>query len=829
MLLRTPETTRLSWSVKVAHENNHFSDAFSCMDLLHEFNLVATSERRRWCLERGVFLPRLIRVQSTCQDLATRVASYLRINDSHLRVLQPPALMPPAKVQILRIIQVWVGSFGIIHCILPLTYYLSQAFPQNIIRFGTNGCRQLYRNVDEQKRSLTMVLRKQNGTLTEDHLDSILQKDIHPFTLFSQDRIRVHGTFEFPDTDRSEPDEARSERLWSYAADKDLAAAWYQYPGGKKVRILRRNDFILNNELIQIAIGLRANSSMFVITDQTAKNLRGIKERACGRWVAVPFDSTTPDVRAKYSTWEILDIFAEDLPANIRNMQQEFQRSAANCRADVVSLFFPKQKEKAKSNRFEFVVTGSNRTISDQDLKDILMTQRVAYTCEISSTGTSELTFIKPENESSSRSLYPSIPHGARLFLTIASGWRSQHVIQFPKSRENQGANSSETTPEIEGDSISVLLPEWAKLGSLWKTFDLNSDPFDVVVDSSSTAASAVPLVAPSHEMPVYAVCGIVLELRKGLKVSNLTILPPENHFLCLAQLTFGLISVEELTIGTSRGDIPALPKVLAASNFNESCSLMGEQLQCFPNKVAELLSLFSSEGSVLSPELMQDLDDSPLTASNILKHQKAHKEDLRIAMATKTKEQENSSAATRKREDNKQSVPAQLEKRQRLSLAQLFATESSEPLDSDKLYASNLMSLILHSTRGAPLCLDDWQIVTSPCRHWRAYYSEAIYLPANSGCAWDVTDSNSRPIQINEALRCLPPKMRPFYFHKMKSIDASLMFESLEVAIQMEAVFWLERQFHTPEAHWYQRGAYVGEMIRVLLEHMKAEHIARD
>lgn len=676
-----------------------------------------------------------------------------------------------------------------------------------------------------------MVLRKQNGTLTEDHLDSVLQKDVHPFTLFSQERARVHGTFELPDADRSETDEARSERLWSYSADKNLAAAWYQYPGGKKVRILRRNDFILNDELIQIAIGLRANSSMFVITDQTAKNLRGIKERACGRWVAVPFDFTTPDVRAKYSTWEVLDIFAENLHANISNMQQEFQRSAANCRADVASLFFPRQKEKSKRYRFEFVLTGSNRRISDQDLKDVLMSQRVAYTCEISSPGTSELIFIKPENESSSHSLYPSIPHGARLFLTIASGWRSQHIIQFPKSGEKQVANSSETSPETEGDSISVLLPEWAKLGSLWKTFDVNSDPLDVVIDSSSTAASAVPLVAPSHEMPVYAVCGIVLELRKGLKVSNLTILPPENHFLCLAQLSFGLISVEELSTGTSRGDIPALPKVLAASNFNQSCSVMGEQLQCFPKKVAELLSLFSSEeNSLLSPELMKDLDDSPLTASNLLKHQKAHKEDLRIAKATKTKERENSSATTRKKEDIKQNVPAQLEKRQRLFLAQLFATESSKPLDSDKLYASNLMSLILHSTRGTPLCLDDWQIVISPCRHWRAYYSEAMYLPANSGCAWDVTDSNPRPIQINEALRCLPPKMRPFYFHKMKSIDASLMFESLEVAIQMEAVFWLERQFHTPEAHWYQRGAHVGEMIRVLQEHMKAAHtIARD
>lgn len=678
-----------------------------------------------------------------------------------------------------------------------------------------------------------MEICTRNGILREDHLEKVLSNDTHPFALFSQERARIHGTFEQLDINRVDADRKRSERLWSYAADKDLAAAWYQYPGGKEVRILRRNDFVLNDALIKIAISLRATSSMILITEQTDKNPRGIQERPCGRWVAVPFESAEADLRSKYSTWELLSFSGDELPVSRSVLQREFQRSATTCRADVISLFFPKQKQTSAKTRFELVVTGKSRRVSDQDLKDILVSQRTAHTCDISSPGTNEIMFYIPENEGSPPSsqadkLYECIPDGARLFLTIASGWRSKHVIQFPTISENidskEDAQSFEFDPNV-GDTLSVQLPEYAKLGLLWQTFDLDSDPLEVVVDSSSIAASAIPLVAPTRETPVYAVCGTVLELRKGLKVSNLTVLPPENKFLSLAQLSFGLLTVDDLHCASNRGDAPELSKALDASAFNQSCSFMGEKLQCFPDKVTELLALFSDdENYTLGPELTKDLGDSPFTASNLSKLQKAYKQSLKSSKTKQNIVSNNSSADKRKLEDIERNLPAQLESTDHRSLAQLFATDSDEHPDPDKLYASNLMSFIVQSTRGAPVCMDDWEIsTTSSSRLWRALYSESTFLPANSGCAWDVTASNARPLQINEALRCLPPQMRPSYFHKMKAVGSTLMFESLEVAIQMEAAFWLERQFHASDAHWYQRGAFILEMIHSLRQHIQA------
>lgn len=103
-----PETTRRTWSDKNLRDNSLLSDGFACMDVLHDFQHVDKSARKQWCSERGIFLPRLVRMQSTCQDLAKRVAHFLRIDDSSLMVHQPPRMMHPGKLQILRIVQVWV-------------------------------------------------------------------------------------------------------------------------------------------------------------------------------------------------------------------------------------------------------------------------------------------------------------------------------------------------------------------------------------------------------------------------------------------------------------------------------------------------------------------------------------------------------------------------------------------------------------------------------------------------------------------------------------------------------------------------------------------------
>jgi hypothetical protein len=101
---------RLTWTSKADFDKNLLSDGFACMNLLHEFESIPTNERKAWCCERGIFFPRLARMQSTCRDIANRVASFLRIDRSLLSVTDPPHTALLGKLTILRIVQVWVSG-----------------------------------------------------------------------------------------------------------------------------------------------------------------------------------------------------------------------------------------------------------------------------------------------------------------------------------------------------------------------------------------------------------------------------------------------------------------------------------------------------------------------------------------------------------------------------------------------------------------------------------------------------------------------------------------------------------------------------------------------
>jgi hypothetical protein len=717
-----------------------------------------------------------------------------------------------------------------------------------------NDGKTLYKDIDSHNQSMTMVLDKQNGTLTKAHLEAVLHPNKHPFALFSNDRVRHHGHF---DSLPQEVHETQMQRLWSFASDKGFSAVWFSH--GKNVSILRKQNFALSDEFVHTVILLEANTSLSLVTEHSDQRPRGIKERPCGRWIATKYDAATTYPGPKDSIWEMISFSTEITSGSNTKLQQEFQRSAASNRAQVVSLTLTSRKTAGAKTRFELMLHGTGQKMNDQDLRDILVSQMIVHSVEIS-TGGSELILYARNDEDRiqedrpTKQLYTCIPAGARLLLTIASGWRRQHVLQFSKAvddkENNQEGSSVPTLDSNADDTIRVLLPEHTKLGSLWKTFNVNGkDRLEVVVDSSSIAASAIPMEPlQNHQKPVYAVCGTVLELRNGLKVSNLTVLPREGHFLILALLSFGLISLEDLDVSNdARRDLPEPYTILSAIAFNESCKSLGETLTCFPDKAADLLRLFNAddENHAVTPDLMKDLKSNPITASNLLMHQKAYKsakrsEELARISTIGMKQRPASDAV----DDNCPSIGATLEPFHRASLGKLFATDSDEPLEVDKLYASNLMSFIILSHRGKCVCVDDWEIRTvqlgcsSSSSHmvWFAHWADSdisSYLPSLGGCAWNVTAlTNQRPIAIQEALQCLPPKLRPLYFHKMQSIKTKaenggggeqqqlqqrLVFDSVEVAIQMEAAFWLERQFHTPQHHWYQRGSEVHLMIEAL------------
>ena len=71
------------------------------------------------------------------------------------------------------------------------------------------------------------------------------------------------------------------------------------------------------------------------------------------------------------------------------------------------------------------------------------------------------------------------------------------------------------------------------------------------------------------------------------------------------------------------------------------------------------------------------------------------------------------------------------------------------------------------------------------------------------------------RPWVLEEATLCIPPHYRDFVSKQAEVYEAdetkmkALLFESIEMALRMEAAFFLERHFWTARTHWYEQPFY--------------------
>ena len=77
------------------------------------------------------------------------------------------------------------------------------------------------------------------------------------------------------------------------------------------------------------------------------------------------------------------------------------------------------------------------------------------------------------------------------------------------------------------------------------------------------------------------------------------------------------------------------------------------------------------------------------------------------------------------------------------------------------------------------------------------------------AGWVWQ---GNARPTNAKQALACVPPHMENIACYTAKiafsecESGKAVFFDSVEMALRMEAAFWLERQFCDSSGHWYQQ-----------------------
>ena len=167
-----------------------------------------------------------------------------------------------------------------------------------------------------------------------------------------------------------------------------------------------------------------------------------------------------------------------------------------------------------------------------------------------------------------------------------------------------------------------------------WKRFGLPRS--QVYVDANSVVGSAVPM--HGTEM-LYCTCSDTLEVRGGGLRANggLTLLPPGKLFVQLCRFTFGEYKEENVNDGSyidktitmvdpDKSLSKTAKKVLKqrikkAVEFHESSISLGEQLQCFPDKVKILLEIFNGvDGYEGACQVWEDLDCNAFTKGNLSK-----------------------------------------------------------------------------------------------------------------------------------------------------------------------------------------------------------------
>lgn len=223
----------------------------------------------------------------------------------------------------------------------------------------------------------------------------------------------------------------------------------------------------------------------------------------------------------------------------------------------------------------------------------------------------------KEELLSTKYPLLQNAPEGARLLAILAAGRRREATVHVPLPMDDEDSDASD-----DDELICFALDHGlGRMNHRWVRLDTDRSVF---VGENSVPASVIPIDCPGA---LYASCANALDLRGGsLRADGLTLLPPGTHFLLLAMLAFDLPPDE---LGSVPDDDEELDLFIANALFwaeskdsdftshrsqetdqreetidwssrmrmsielSRSCADLGEQLECYPEKVKMLCAVF--------------------------------------------------------------------------------------------------------------------------------------------------------------------------------------------------------------------------------------------
>ena len=564
-----------------------YSEPMAVSNLLFDYK--SQNNRDEFCRANYLSILRMRQLSSTVKSLKNRVAESLGIRSSEVLDMNTPFYdMHGSKLAILRIIQVWLFH--------DTMMVLTPTFSCN------------------QDKSFTISL--EGAQIKYSHLEQILDPDTHAFQIDHCGKIVQQGSFDGSNLKSCRDDYMATFRLRSisYMLEKGVDLFFTFVGTTLSIAILSEaweSSKLLRDTIIGM-MGEKINTVVFQ-GSTGAGNQRGVRGRACGAYYpqSVRYDASIP-------TQRVTILLGEKTKSDFSLFKKEAEIITSNSCYSIKNGVCTEIRETKKSVSFVITSFGDCHEISNIDLRDLFADPNIQSNTKVerlkqSITFASAADNNKCNYDANKCHLIADGPEGARLLRVLASQRRRDNFIRFQDGP----------------DEIDINLPKALAINNKKRGWKRKSGNGTVYTPENSVCSSVLPI---DRSVELFACCANTLELRGGAcKVEGITLIPPGRLFCCLALLSFGInpktcspisilnLDYDEYVNADEKKDCAldnvtheALRWLASSSNyvdnssdawrvkealrFHIECMELGESLDCRPDKIQSLCTVFNMD-----------------------------------------------------------------------------------------------------------------------------------------------------------------------------------------------------------------------------------------
>jgi len=569
-------------------DNGLFSEALAIANLLYDYSI--TGDANRFIYDNGLSKLRIRHLNGSIRSLRQRVAECLSVKVEVLHSKDPPYKMIPAKINILRIIQVWLFHESII---------VHTVRKKNMIRHS------------DKKMSVGI-----DGPPVNDfHLNQILEPNRHPFELITSGKIVYSVRFDPPfGLLENEADWINDfdTRFASFCIFNEICCSYYSYNGS--IKFVLPDIIWEGSECSGLRDAILGKASATIQQQNfyhvSGGNQIGVPDRPCQVWhpcgveSVIPTDDNIPRKRVfVISCLQIGKAKVKEIKSIVDDeVMKASMKSALTC-----NITMTKKKVIATIE-----VSGEHQQVSDiNDLRDMFKAEDLIATVNRSKTN-QEVIFPFTYDDESNQHILVDAPEGARLMAVLASERRRDNFIRFLHDSEDGFIDEN-----LTNKSLIINNSKWKRKNGGGLVF----------VPVNSVPAAVIPVTdTSSKEIEIFGCCANSLELQGGaMRVDGISLMPPGRLFIGLALLSFGIhprtglstdfVNKEDTSSDdgwesrdgrtfqealdwifekeSSKLTLADDWRITAALKFNQSCMDLGEVLECQPDKIKALCAIF--------------------------------------------------------------------------------------------------------------------------------------------------------------------------------------------------------------------------------------------